>query len=128
MTKSVIFIQPIFGSAAQGRNAVEQVASGAAPPIMGGGPVQKENQNLSAPSGPASPINSNSNISADDSSQADCDALAEALALLMSHEPVVATASISTSLKVLSNLVANFGDEKYHKVRLANKVSIFFFN
>ena len=45
----------------------------------------------------------------------------EALALLASHPPDVALKCVSICVKLLANLAKKFDDEKFHRVRLANK-------
>ena len=50
------------------------------------------------------------------------EALAEALALLASQQDGgVAADAMATCAKVLANLTAHFGEEKFHRVRVANK-------
>lgn len=144
--------QPIFGSAAQGRSAVEAVASGEAPPIMqgssgsgtssvGGGAAGYHFVDHDSPSGRNRSGNGSSSGSNDsnrgstsqahgstsgavvDYSSMELDeGLAEALALLSSLEDrAVAADAVATCAKVLGNLVKNFADEKFHRVRVANK-------
>lgn len=50
--------------------------------------------------------------------------LQEALALLSSQPKDVALGAVAVSSKLLGNLAQNFSDEKFHKVRLANKVGV----
>lgn len=125
--------QPIIGNSAAGRAAVERVASGEAPPIMSSGSVSMPPSNVvNRNHPPTSPLSNNAGgspgLTVDAGSalepgigEVEDEALAEALALLASAEPSVASDAIGTLVKLIANLCEKFSEEKFHKVRLANK-------
>jgi len=122
--------KPIFGSASQGRAAVSAVSRGEVAPITGGASSSSGSSSgggspASPPVSPRSPsaapavvaVQSEAAGSGGDSSEA----LNEALALLASLDSLAARDAVSTVAKIMANLTTNFEDEKFHRVRLANK-------
>lgn len=121
-------------------------AGGQAPPVFGGtghttgtsqvpgGPVSppqlgtqtsadaalaaqlQQQQQQQGTSGGAPPPHEDIVLSAEDEAKSD-----EALALLASHPPDMALKCVSICVKLLSNLASKFDDDKFHRVRLANK-------
>lgn len=116
--------QPIFGSASQGRAAVEAVATGEIAPTMGRDTTQQAQHYTSPPVSPSSGFSGGGvapSEGQDGNMMIASDQLSEALALISSHSSEVSEAALSTCLKIMTNLRNNFSEEKFHKVRMNNK-------